>query len=296
MKSRIEPWGSDRLNISAYTHENQTKYSSLQHIDWDQPIGHLFKTEFVRNKLISEQQVKDRMIEIWFIFKSANVVHVSLPSLYLPLMINSFQQIMMMSINWTPALLQETPRSTDHRAERLLDLQKLAIYLPFLKLLMLLSQRRHSTLDRLSSEAPFDLPKGLLEWKSGHAIQKQSNATSNELLPNSFRKGLSVAKSLWKYQQRGKLFHWQVHLSLKRLEILVTLVKASLNAGYMCVFFSYFTSTRHLICKLQGQVWRSWICCDISGQLNNDQRKHEDHSWSRIQASLPMWLIQSSIQ
>ena len=144
---------------------------------------------------------------------------------------------MTMSINWTPALLQETPRSTDHQAERLLDLQKLAIYLPFLKLLMLLSQQRHSTLDRLSSEVPFDLPKGLLEQKSGHAIQKQSNATSNELLPNSFQKGLSVAKSLWKYQQRGKLFQWQVHLSLKRPEILVTSVKASLNAGYMCLLF-----------------------------------------------------------
>jgi hypothetical protein len=87
MKGRIEPWGLDRLNISAYAHESQTKYVSLQHIDRHQPIGHLFKTEFVRNKLISERQAKDRMIGIRFIFKSANVVRVSLTSLYLSLII-----------------------------------------------------------------------------------------------------------------------------------------------------------------------------------------------------------------
>jgi hypothetical protein len=63
------------------------KYASLQHIDRDWPIGHLFKTEFVRNKLISERQAKDHMIEIRFIFKSANVVCVSLTSLYLLLII-----------------------------------------------------------------------------------------------------------------------------------------------------------------------------------------------------------------
>ena len=65
---------------------------------------------------------------------------------------------------------------------------------------------------------------------------------------------------------------------------------------YVCLIFSYFTSTWHLICKLQGQVWRLRICRDISDWLNNDQRKCEDRSWSQIQASLPMWLIQSSIQ
>ena len=88
MKAQIERWGSVGLNIRAYAHETQTKYSSLQHIDRDQSIGHLFKNEFVRNKLISERQVKDRMIEIRFIFKSANVVRVSLPShVYLSLII-----------------------------------------------------------------------------------------------------------------------------------------------------------------------------------------------------------------
>ena len=89
MNVQIERWGSVRLNITAYAHENQTKYSSLQHIDRDQPIGHLFKNEFVRNKLISERQVKERMIEIRFIFKSSIVVRVSLPRLqvYLLLMI-----------------------------------------------------------------------------------------------------------------------------------------------------------------------------------------------------------------
>ena len=148
---------------------------------------------------------------------------------------DSFQQIMTTSMNWTQASLQEPPRPTDHWAERLLDLWKLAIHLPYLKLLVLPSQLQHSTLDhRLSSEAPFDLPKG------GRAIQKQLNATSNVSLPNSSRKGLSVARSLRKYQQRGKLLQWQVHLNLKWLETLALLVKASLNAGYMFVFFSLF--------------------------------------------------------
>ena len=66
-----------------------------------------------------------------------------------------------------------------------------------------------------SAFQPLQRLVGTEKWFQVRNPKKPSNATSNESLPNSFRKGLSLAKSLQKYQQRGKLLQWQVHLNLK---------------------------------------------------------------------------------
>ena len=144
----------------------------------------------------------------------------------------------------------------------------------FLELLVLPPQRWHSTLNLLPSEVPFNNSKGLLERKSGFAIQK------NRRCQIHFGRA-SRWPSLQKYQQKGKLLQWQVHLSLKDWRRWFHWFhwwrqqKASLNAGSMFAFFFFW----HLIRKLQGLVWSSWRCRDISSRLNNDQKAWRSFLW-----------------
>ena len=150
---------------------------------------------------------------------------------------NSFQQIMTMSINWTRASLQEN-RSLSQKITRSTKVVN-SYTLPKKFLCCLHSDNTVTTVNSRPTilRSAFQPPQRLVGTEKWSLNPKQSNAASNESLQtwNSFWKGLSVAKSLRKYQQRGKLLQWQVHLSLKRLETSVSLVKASLNVGYMFV-------------------------------------------------------------
>lgn len=55
-------------NVTCYAHENQTKYSSLEHIDRTKSIAFTYKNEFLLKKLGPTRQLEDRFIEIRFIF------------------------------------------------------------------------------------------------------------------------------------------------------------------------------------------------------------------------------------
>lgn len=57
-----------RSNITCYAHENQTKYSSLEHIDRTKSIFFTYKNEFVLKTLGPARQLEERFIEIRFIF------------------------------------------------------------------------------------------------------------------------------------------------------------------------------------------------------------------------------------
>jgi hypothetical protein len=61
--------------ITCYAHENQHKYSSLQHFDQKKPISALF-TEFVEEKLGPERLLGACKIEIRFVFTKSAVVSI----------------------------------------------------------------------------------------------------------------------------------------------------------------------------------------------------------------------------
>lgn len=62
-----------RANISLYAHENQQKYSSLEHFDQRLPMEQFYH-EFVKGKLVAETMLKDKKIEIRFAFFENQVV------------------------------------------------------------------------------------------------------------------------------------------------------------------------------------------------------------------------------
>ena len=63
--------------MTCHAHENRAKYSSLMHFDRDSSVSILFKEEFVRKKLGTAQQLKNRFIDIRFIFHRDDIVQKS---------------------------------------------------------------------------------------------------------------------------------------------------------------------------------------------------------------------------
>ena len=63
-----------RENVTVAAHENHQKYSMLDDLDRDKSIQDTWKNTFVKNRLGSERDLKERMIGIRFIIQRDLVV------------------------------------------------------------------------------------------------------------------------------------------------------------------------------------------------------------------------------
>lgn len=68
-----------RSNVTLHAHESATKYASLEHVDRDKTVDHLFK-EFKEQRLASDACLSSRIIEIRFVYQKELIVRNGYPA------------------------------------------------------------------------------------------------------------------------------------------------------------------------------------------------------------------------